>query len=286
MRMNLDVDVCGAPVPTFVSPHGVGQGSTFGALATSPSTLRGARLVELPGLQLRWATRKRSSAEIERFFADLQSSEWEPAEPDRMLATVLFTDIVGSTQQAAKLGDRGWRDLLTGTKRGPARASRIRGNEIDTAGDGFFATFDGPAVRSARAGRLRRARARIELRAGLHTGECEVGDEARRPGGQHRGSHRWRRRPGEVLVSSTVKELVVGSGHEFRIADAHELRASRARGASMPSSASWLLRLGLRPKAASGRRVPSRIRKRRRRLHTPRPWSVVPRECGSSTPAV
>ena len=137
-----------------------------------------------------------------------------------MLATVLFTDIVGSTKNAAALGDRRWRDLLAGHN-GVVRCelARFRGREIKTAGDGFFAAFDGPAraVRCACAVSQGMQSLGLEVRAGLHTGECEImGDDM---GGiaVHIGARiAALAAPGEVLVSSTVKDLVAGSGLSFR----------------------------------------------------------------------
>jgi class 3 adenylate cyclase len=140
-------------------------------------------------------------------------------EPDRVLATVLFTDIVGATARAAELGDRQWRDLLDRHHRLVRRElHRFRGREIDTAGDAFFATFDGPARAIRCAGAIRDAVTSLGLtiRVGLHTGECEVMDEKVTGIAVHIGarvmSHAG---PGEVLVSSTVKDLVAGSGLGF-----------------------------------------------------------------------
>ena len=137
-----------------------------------------------------------------------------------MLATVLFTDIVGATERAAKLGDRQWRDLLESHHTLVRRElTRFRGREIDTAGDGFLAAFDGPA-RAARCACAITEGVRslgIDVRAGLHTGECEVmGDKL---GGiaVHIGARvAALADAGEVLVSSTVKDLVAGSGLTFQ----------------------------------------------------------------------
>jgi pimeloyl-ACP methyl ester carboxylesterase len=149
-------------------------------------------------------------------------------ELDRMLATVLFTDIVGSTEQAVELGDHQWRDLLE-QHHSLVRSelNRFRGQEIDTAGDGFFATFDGPArgIRCACAIRDSVANLGITIRAGLHTGECEMmGDKI---GGiaVHIGARVMAKAgPGEVLVSSTVKDLVAGSGLQFNDRGEHTLK--------------------------------------------------------------
>jgi class 3 adenylate cyclase len=148
--------------------------------------------------------------------------------PDSVLATVLFTDIVGSTARAAELGDRGWRELLERHHSLVRRElARFRGDEKDTAGDGFFATFDGPAraIRCAQSVAEQVRELGIELRAGLHTGECELHDDkvagiAVSIGARVAGLAA----PGEVLVSSTVKDLVAGSGIEFNDRGEHELR--------------------------------------------------------------
>jgi class 3 adenylate cyclase len=142
-----------------------------------------------------------------------------PEEPDRMLATVLFTDIVGSTARTAELGDAGWRELLREHhSRVRRELARFRGRELDTAGDGFFATFDGPAraIRCACAVRNSVRELGLEIRAGLHAGECELLD-GKVTGiavalGARVAAHA---QPGEVLVSSTVKDLVAGSGLRF-----------------------------------------------------------------------
>lgn len=149
-------------------------------------------------------------------------------EPDRVLVTVLFTDIVGATEHASTLGDRGWRDLVirhhTVVRQ---QLERFRGREIDTAGDGFLAAFDGPAraVRAACAVSDAVRPLAIQIRAGLHTGECEViGDKL---GGiaVHIGARvAALASPDEVLVSSTVKDLVAGSGLRFQERGAHVLR--------------------------------------------------------------
>jgi class 3 adenylate cyclase len=149
-------------------------------------------------------------------------------EIDRILATVLFTDIVGSTQTAAKLGDHQWRELLEEHRRAVRESlERFKGHEVKTIGDGFLATFDGPArgVRCARSIIESSAPLGLEIRAGLHTGECEVmGDDI---GGMavHIASRvSGLAGPGEVLVSRTVKDLVVGSGIDFSDRGEHTLK--------------------------------------------------------------
>jgi class 3 adenylate cyclase len=148
--------------------------------------------------------------------------------PESILTTVLFTDIVGSTERAAALGDSAWRDLLASHHAAVRRElTRFRGQELDTAGDGFFASFDGPAraILCARAIVAAVRELRLEVRAGLHTGECEL-HEGKLSGlavsiGARVASEAA---PGTVVVSSTVKDLVAGSGIEFTDLGARELK--------------------------------------------------------------
>ena len=145
-----------------------------------------------------------------------------------MLATVLFTDIVESTAKAVELGDRHWRELLERHNELVRRQLlRFRGREIDTAGDGFFATFDGPAraIRCACAITDGVRELGLSIRAGLHTGECEIADSNVAGIAVHTGA-RVAAQAGadEVLVSNTVKDLVAGSGIEFIDRGAHELK--------------------------------------------------------------
>jgi class 3 adenylate cyclase len=164
-------------------------------------------------------------AEIERFLTGTHT----PPEPDRVLATVLFTDIVGSTEVAARLGDRAWRELL---ERHDAlvcgQVERFRGRPVKSLGDGWLATFDGPArgIRCALALREEAvAELGIELRAGLHTGECEAMGEDLGGLAVHIGARVGAMAaPGEVLVSGTVKDLVVGSGIAFAERGEHALK--------------------------------------------------------------
>jgi pimeloyl-ACP methyl ester carboxylesterase len=147
---------------------------------------------------------------------------------DRVLATVLFTDIVGSTERAATLGDIAWRELLQ-RHHGVARAmlARFRGTEVDTAGDGFFATFDGPAraVRAAQAIIEGLRPLGLDVRAGVHTGEVQTIDAKVGGMGVVIGARIGALSgPGEVLVSSTVKDLTAGSGLVFEDAGEHELK--------------------------------------------------------------
>jgi len=179
--------------------------------------IRGARLVEFPGADhLPWTSDAEPVlAEIEAFVTGTRPVE----EADRVLATVMFADIVDSTSRAARIGDRAWtRELEQFYGLARRHLERYRGREIDTAGDGYFATFDGPAraVRCAQTLAKEMAQLGLTIRAGLHTGEVEiVGDKI---GGiaVHIGarvaSHAG---PGEVVVSNTVKDLVAGSGLQF-----------------------------------------------------------------------
>jgi class 3 adenylate cyclase len=148
--------------------------------------------------------------------------------PDSVLATVLFTDLVGSTERAVELGDRAWRELLERHNAAVRRElERYRGVEVDTAGDGFFASFDGPAraIACARVILERVHELGLEVRAGIHIGECErVGQKiaglAVNVGARLSGAAG----PGEVLVSGTVKDLVAGSGIQFEDRGEHELK--------------------------------------------------------------
>ena len=186
----------------------------------------GAKYVELPGDDHTPWTGDTDAliGEIEEFLTGLRHG----SEPDRVLATVLFTDIVGATERAAELGDRRWRELITQHHAlVRQQLARYRGREIDTAGDGFLATFDGPAlaVRCAAAiGQALRPLG-VRIRAGLHTGECEViGDKL---GGiaVHIGARvAALAGPDEILASSTVKDLVAGSGLRFEDRGVHNLR--------------------------------------------------------------
>jgi class 3 adenylate cyclase len=234
-EMNMEIDVRhvlpAIRVPTLVLNRtkevtSLREGSRFVA-----GQVPGARHVELPG-----ADHPPFAGDVDSYVEELRrflNETWaeracEDTEPDRVLATVLFTDIVGSTAKAAELGDAGWRELL-GQHHALMRRQlvRFRGTELDTAGDGFFASFDGPAraIRCACAVTEAVRELGLEVRAGLHTGECErlngkIGGIA-----VHIGARVAKEaQPGEVLVSSTVKDLVAGSGLQFEDRGAAELK--------------------------------------------------------------
>ena len=179
-------------------------------------TIPGARYVERPGGDhLAWFDPDDVIAEIREFLTGRR----EAGSRDRVLATVLFTDLVGSTAQAAELGDRRWRDLLEQHHASIRRElARFDGLEVDTAGDGFFATFDGPAraIRCARAIVDSVRPLGLDVRAGLHSGEVEVADGKIAGIAVNIGARvAAQAGAGEVLVSGTVRDLVAGSGLEF-----------------------------------------------------------------------
>ncbi len=239
-RMNKEIDVRDV-LPTVRVPTLVLHGSEdklvpTGAAAFMAQRLPSARLVELPGVG--HMTLKSGGTmiqnEIELFLNDVwRAGGWEETEPDRMLATVLFTDIVDSTLKATELGDRSWRELLERHNALVRRELlRFRGREIDTTGDGFLAAFDGPAraIRCASAIVEGVHELGLTIRAGLHTGECEVADGKIAGIAVHTGARvAAQAAADEVLVSSTVKDLVAGSGIRFRERGLHELKGIPGR---------------------------------------------------------
>jgi pimeloyl-ACP methyl ester carboxylesterase len=222
MRMNSQIEIGGVlpavRVPTLVIHRTGDQVVNVAGGRDVAAKIPGARLAEFPGSDHLFYVGENAddiSDAIEEFLTGARGS----AVADRVLATVLFTDIVGSTEKAASLGDRRWHALLDdhhAMVRGIL--TRFRGHEVKTTGDGFLATFDGPArgVRCARAIADEVRSLGIDIRAGLHTGECEIiGDDV---GGiaVHIGARvAALAGAGEVLVSSTVKDLVAGSGLRF-----------------------------------------------------------------------
>jgi class 3 adenylate cyclase len=232
LRLNADIDLRHVlptvRVPTLVLARSeVGDSIRLTADYVS-DRIPTARLVVLPGRDLIPLVFDRESlfAEFEDFLEEVRAGVQE--EPDRVLATVLFTDIVGSTAKAAELGDRAWRELLAAHhERIRRELSRFRGRELDTAGDGFFATFDGPAraIRCACAATESVRDLGVEIRAGLHTGECEIHEGKVGGIAVHIGARvSAEAGPNEVLVSSTVRDLVAGSGIAFVDRGATELK--------------------------------------------------------------
>jgi class 3 adenylate cyclase len=186
----------------------------------------GTRWVELPGDDfLLWAGDTDAIVdEVEEFLTGRRGG----AEPTRAVATVMFTDVVGSTERARAIGDRAWADLLeVHNARVRTELRRFGGHEIDTAGDGFLASFGSPAlaIQCAQAVHGAMRQIRVDLRIGLHTGECDVVGDKLRGIAVHIGARvASKAGPGEILVSQTVKDLVAGSGIEFQDQGTHELR--------------------------------------------------------------
>ena len=221
LRMNYQIDVRSIlpaiRVPTLIL-HRVGdQRVGVGGARYMAERIPGAKYVELPGADHSWDAGDQDAVIDE--MAEFLTGARRAPEPDRILATVLFTDIVGSTELAAAIGDRRWRELLDAHHTAVRQELvRFRGHEVHTTGDGFLATFDGPARAIRCAGAIVQAvrRLGLDIRTGLHTGEIELmGDDI---GGiaVHTGARVVAEAgPGEVLVSSTVKDLVAGSGIAF-----------------------------------------------------------------------
>jgi pimeloyl-ACP methyl ester carboxylesterase len=223
-RMNMENDVRGVlsaiHTPTLVAHRAGDMVVDVGAGRHLAERIPGAAFLELPGddhSPFTGSTQELIASTQEFLEGAAQQAEW--TEADRVLATVLFTDIVGSTAKAAELGDARWRDLLQEHNSMVRRQlARYRGEEVDTAGDGFFASFDGPAraIRCATAIQEAVRQLGLELRAGLHTGECELIDGKVGGIAVHIGARiAALAGPDEVVVSSTVKDLVAGSGLEF-----------------------------------------------------------------------
>ena len=225
--MELDVrDVLGAVrVPTLILPRPAVPGPGHFTVAR----IKGSDVVELPELRgvYTWVDDEAHRATMEAT-ASFISRLRTVGRSERVLATVLFTDIVGSTEVAARLGDTAWRELLERHHAIVRRElARFHGRELDTAGDGFFASFDGPAraVQAAAALREPLRTIGLEIRAGLHTGEFEVSDGKIVGIAVSIGARiSSLAGPGEVLVSSTVKDLVAGSGLRFEDRGEHALK--------------------------------------------------------------
>jgi class 3 adenylate cyclase/pimeloyl-ACP methyl ester carboxylesterase len=204
------------------------EGEELPAAEWMASQIPGAKVVllpESPDYPPELSHPERNLEATRTFIADLRELE---ADLDRVLATVLFTDIVDSTATAAAMGDRAWRDVVE-RHHAIVRGSlgRFRGTEIDTAGDGFFATFNGPAraVRSAEHIIESAPALGLEIRAGVHTGECQTIDGKVGGLGVAIGARIGSKaQAGEILVSRTVKDLTAGGGLSFEDAGEHELK--------------------------------------------------------------
>jgi class 3 adenylate cyclase len=223
--MDREIDVRHAlpaiQIPTLVLNRTEEDPSTIATSRHLAEQIAGARHIELPGRDhaLFVGDPARVAGVIEEFLTEAWEDLPHRADHTTVLATVLFTDIVGSTEKMADLGDRRWRELLHEHHSAVRRQLvRFRGIEIDTAGDGFFARFDGPAraIQCAQAITATVQQLGIQARAGLHTGECEVADGKVAGIAVSIGARiAATAAPNEVLVSSTVKDLVAGSGLSF-----------------------------------------------------------------------
>ena len=225
--MELDVEdiLAAVRVPTLVLPRSALPGPGH----YTAQRIRGAEVVELPEFRgvYTWVddeVHRATMEATERFISRLS----QRVGSERVLATILFTDIVGSTELASRLGDSAWRDLLQRHHAVVRRElARFQGRELDTAGDGFFAAFDGPAraVLAAAAIRDSLRTLELEIRAGLHTGECEASDGKIAGIAVSIGARiASAAAPGEVLVSSTVKDLVADSDLRFDDRGEHHLK--------------------------------------------------------------
>jgi class 3 adenylate cyclase len=227
--MNSQIDVRGVlpsiSIPTLVLHRFGDRDSRLEEGRYIAGRISGARFIELDGQDhAPFMDPDQILDEVEEFLTGVRRGP----DSDRVLATVLFTDIVGSTERASELGDRRWRELLEQHHAVVRRhIDRFQGREVDTAGDGFLAAFDGPAraVRCARAIGDALRELGIDVRAGLHTGECELVDDKVAGVAVHTGARvAAKAGPGEVLVSQTVKDLVAGSGIEFEERGEHVLK--------------------------------------------------------------
>jgi class 3 adenylate cyclase len=231
MKMNREIDVRNIlptiRTPTLILHRTADRVSEIGHARYMADHIDKAKLIELPGIDhVYWTDGGETIVDhIEQFVTGRRQA---PQQPERLLATVLFVDIVGSTQHAAKLGDNPWRELL---EKFYAKMRDVlqqyRGREINTSGDGFLATFDGPAraVRCAGAIRDGVRSLGLEVRCGLHTGECEIVGDDLAGIAVHIGARvAALANPGEILVSQTVRDLVAGSGLVLETQGTHVLK--------------------------------------------------------------
>jgi class 3 adenylate cyclase len=215
--------------PTLVLNRAGGDSAVVGGSRYLAEHIPAARRVEFRGLGPAYTPGHEALPEIQNFLqVAWEERAWEEVAPDRVLTTVLFTDIVGSTARAAELGDARWRELLHAHHALIRRLLvRFRGRELDTAGDGFFASFDGPAraIRCACAIAESVSELGLQVRTGLHTGECELVDGKMAGIAVHTGARvASEAQPGEVLVSGTVRDLVAGSGLSFTDRGSRQLK--------------------------------------------------------------
>jgi len=229
-RMNIEIDIRSLlpsiHVPTLLLHRTGDRLINVACSRYMAQHIPGARFVELAGVDHLpfFGDAEAVLGEIQEFLTGVR-----PAAPyDTTLATVLFVDIAGSTEMAAAMGDTRWRDLLNAFHQALRQElDRHRGNLIDTAGDGAFASFDGPAraIRCACAIHDRVASLGIAVRAGLHTGECRIAGDKLAGVAVHIGARvAASAQPGQVMVSSTVKDLVAGSGLRFSDGEVHTLK--------------------------------------------------------------
>jgi len=234
-RMNIDIDVRHVlptiRVPALILHRSGDRLLDPGGARYIAARIGGAKYVELPGTDhIAWlGDADGLVAEVQEFLTGVRPV----SEVDRVLTTVLFVDIVGSTERAAILGDARWRDLMASYQGHVAReVARFRGHVVDTAGDGVFASFDGPAraIRCACAVRDAVTALGIAIRGGVHTGECEVSGDKIVGIAVHVGARvAAAAAPGEILLSSTVKDLVSGSGLQFLDRGSHTLKGIAGR---------------------------------------------------------
>ncbi len=214
-------------VPTMVTYRRGDSSVPLEYLQSAAALIAGATIVELPGTDHELSAGPIAPVvdALQTFIAGLDGAQ---VSSTRRLSTVLFTDVVGATERAAEVGDAAWKDLIAAHHQIVRRElERFSGTEVDTAGDGFFATFDGPAraVHCAQAIGSRVRDLRIEIRAGVHTGEIETINGKIGGIAVHIGARiAALAGPSEVLVSSTVKDLTAGSGLVFENAGEHQLK--------------------------------------------------------------